>query len=70
MENKFETTYLLLKLLQSTRQFVDLRDLIYMIHENNDETIKAVFENGHTKDINVSGDSGIALIKDVIKGLV
>lgn len=68
-ENKFETTRLLMKTLQSTKQFEDLVDLKYRIWEGGDEIVEAEFENGFAIDICVTADSGIALIKDVIKGL-
>lgn len=68
-ENKFETTQLLLKTLQSTRKYEDLKDLKYQIWEGGDEIVEAEFENGFAIDICVSADSCIALIKDVIKGL-
>ncbi len=68
-ENKFEIANKLLKTLQSTREYRDLRDLIYIIREDNEEIIKATFENGYTKDICVNADSGIALIRDVLRGL-
>ena len=30
---------------------------------------RATFDNGYTKKINVAHDSGIAMIRDIIKGL-
>lgn len=68
-ENKFETTYLLLKTLQSTRQFEDLRSLTYIIRDDNEEIVQATFQNGYEVDVCVTADSCAALIKDVLAGL-
>lgn len=67
-ENKFETTALLLKLLRSTRHCEDLEDLYYMVTEDA-EIVIAKFTNGFCERIDVTADSGIALIKDVIRAL-
>lgn len=68
-ENKFETTKLLQKTLQSTRQFEDLRSLQYRIWEDGEEIVEAEFENGFVISICVTADSGVALIRDVMRGL-
>lgn len=68
-ENKFETTHLLQKLLQSTRQYADLKELKYQVWEDNEEIVEAEFENGFVTSICVTADSCLALIKDVVKGL-
>lgn len=68
-ENKFETTKLLQKTLQSTRQFEDLKSLQYRIWEDGEEIVEAEFENGLVTSVCVTADSGVALIRDVMRGL-
>lgn len=58
---------LLLPALQHTRNLDDLVDLKY--HQDTG-TVTAVFKNGSKKHVNVEGDSGTAMIRDIIKGIV
>ena len=48
--------------------YSELRDLTYA-KDGDDEFVLAEFQNGRTKKINVHWDSGIAMIKDIIRGL-
>ena len=69
-EDKREICEKLLQVLQTTRHLDDLVDLEYSgILTCGDEYVTALFRNGSRKTINVSGDSGYALIEDVMKGL-
>ena len=70
-ENKRKITKALLPVLQMTRAFKDLEDLEYLSETVNNayelEWVTATFANGHIKTIDVTSDSGIALIQDVIR---
>ena len=54
--------------LQRTRQFDDLESLEH-IQEGEERYVVANFDGNCTKRIRVTMDSGIAMIKDVIKHL-
>ena len=64
-ENKDMIARYLKPLLQCTRAESDIKDLVL---DNQEEYVTIVFENG-TKRVPVMGDSGIALIQDIIKCL-
>lgn len=66
-ENKQEICDLLLKALQATRNLCDLTDLFY---DSKEDVVIATFDNGYTKTANVYGDSGTAMIRDIIKQIV
>lgn len=66
-ENKQEICTSLCTTLQKTR---DQRDLLSLTFDENLETVTAEYADGEKKEISVWGDSGIALIKDVIEELV
>ncbi len=68
MENKQQILDLLLKTLQATRDMYDLVSL--KIEDHKDEYMTyaiATFKNGGKRRINVTGDSGVAMIRDVMK---
>jgi hypothetical protein len=68
-EDKQRICNLLTKTLQSTRRYFDLIDLIYEQDEQTkDETVTAVFVWGKVS-INVSMDSGAAMIRDIMRRL-
>ena len=71
-ENKKEITKALLPVLQMTRNLWDLTDLEYREDEevSGIEIVIATFRNGHRKVVDVTMDSGTALIKDIINGIV
>lgn len=71
-ENKKEITKALLPVLQMTRNLWDLTDLEYREDEevSGIEVVIATFRNGHRKVVDVTMDSGTALIKDIINGIV
>ena len=64
MENKQEILDKLLATLQATRKFCGLASLEY---EPEQEMVTAVYEGGATLRVNVAGDSGFAMIKDVLR---
>lgn len=70
MENKKEICKALLPVLQMTRNLHDLADIQYIASEDGRETVIAVFDSGYTKLVNVSMDSGTAMIMDIIGKIV
>ena len=66
-ENKQEICNSLCATLQKTR---DQRDLLSLTFDEALEIVIAEYADGDEKKISVWGDSGIALIKDVIEELV
>lgn len=67
MENKQEILDLLLPTLRATRNLSDLKSLEM---DWNSETVIATFESGGTKVANVGGNSGTAMIRDIIVQIV
>lgn len=67
MEDKNKICRLLLSALQETRGLYDLTALEYIPES---ETVTAVFSHKYYKEVNVEGDSGIAMIKDIVKRLI
>ena len=59
---------LLLKTLQATRGGARLVNLIYAV-EPKKETVTAVFQSGGTRRVVVTGDSGVAMISEVIRAI-
>ena len=57
---------MLLPVLQETRALYDLENLRYVA---SNQTVRAMFQNGCVKEVNVEGDSGTAMIKDIVAGL-
>lgn len=69
-ENKQEICRLLLATLQATRGAGDLIALAYEKDPNGyDEIVTAVFKDGGRTEINVSMDSGTAMIRDIMRAL-
>lgn len=68
MENKAEIAKKFCDTLRMTREYEELQSLEYK-HDDYREYVTATFGNGYTKEINVAHDSGIAMIRDIIKGL-
>ena len=68
MEDKKNICRLLLAALQQTRQCHDLVDLQY-IDQGGNEYVNAVFSCGSGIRINVTADSGIAMIRDIAKSM-
>lgn len=64
MEDKQKICDLLLPLLQATRAFRDLDDLEYI---QDQDCVLLTFANGNVCRVNVAMDSGIAMIRDVIR---
>lgn len=69
MENKQEICNLLCVALRATRDQSDLTDVIYRQMPNDNEIVTLFYENGHKRSINVNMDSGIAMIRDILRGV-
>lgn len=54
--------------LKQTRQYDDLRELVHFFNCG-DRRVWAIFKNGSKREINVTMDSGIAMIKDILRNL-
>ena len=66
MENKELICRYLLWALQKTRNLGGLRDLVYSEEKG---IVYAISEGCTIKEINVEADSGIAMIKDIVRAL-
>ena len=66
MENKQEILDKLLLCLKETR---DAGDIIALEYDKVKEIVTAYFLSGGTRKINVAMDSGVAMIRDVMRGL-
>lgn len=69
MENKDAICKALAETLKLTRNQQDLDDLYYMVEGNGDEIVRVQWMNGAHRDINVSMDSGTAMIRDIMKAI-
>ncbi len=69
-EDKQKICDLLLPALQATRNLYDLVSLKYERIGDCDEIVTATFDNGYSKTVNVSMDSGTAMIRDIVKQIV
>lgn len=63
MEDKQAICIALAVALRTTRMFEDLEDLEY---NDDSETVLAKFKNGGLRVIEVEGDSGYAMINDIV----
>ena len=68
-EDKQKILNLLLPALQETRALDDLMSLVYVKTEQDEERVIAIFPEGD-KIVNITMDSGVAMISDVIKGIL
>ncbi len=66
MENKQEICNLLCKALQATRDQYDLKELIYEEVSEDVQQVHIIYSEGGTS-VNVSLDSGIAMIRDILR---
>lgn len=56
----------LLLTLQATRNHEDLEGIQYEMRENGDEVVALWWRGGGSREINVSADSGSAMIRDIM----
>lgn len=54
-------------LLQMTRGLFDVEELTYEKTASGEEVVTALFRSGRTKIANVTGDSGVAMILDIVR---
>lgn len=66
-EDKTQIIQNLHKVLMSTRAGMDIIDMYYSKLPHDTEIVTIRYVNGCKKEINVSCDSGIAMIRDVMK---
>lgn len=69
MENKQEICNLLCVALRATRDQHDLKEIVYRQMSEDNEIVTLLYENGHKRSINVSMDSGVAMIRDILRGV-
>ena len=68
-ENKDLICKMLCEVLRKTSNQQDLKALKYEILDNNEEVVTAEWESGGKRQINVSMDSGTAMIRDIMKNI-
>lgn len=68
MENKKLILLHLLATLRRCRNYTDLKSLEY-VEDGYMEFVDIVMESGYTRRVNVTADSGIAMISDIVKVL-
>lgn len=66
LENKEEIVLLLKLLLMATRAGSDIADLTL---DGDRKKVSIVFKTGYRREVNIEGDSGIAIIRDVVRTL-
>ena len=69
MENKEKICEKLTELLQLTRAGEDVQELEYLEEDGGDQFVCIRFRNGYKKLVNVTGDSGLAIMGDVARTL-
>lgn len=68
LEDKIKIIKRLKKLLKATRAGREIVDMYLVEWNGSKETVKIIFESS-TKEVDITADSGIAIIKDVISRL-
>ena len=59
----------LLQTLRNTVAGVNLVNIAYKQLDDGDEQAILVYENGYRKTVNITADSGIAMISDIVKAM-
>lgn len=59
----------LLQTLRNTVAGINLVNIAYKQLEDGDEQAILVYENGYRKTVNITADSGIAMISDIVKAM-
>lgn len=65
-ESKFAIAFELCSLLQCTHAGSDIDSIAI---SDDGETATVIYDNGGTKEVNIAADSGIAMIKDIIRAV-
>ena len=68
MEDKKIICALLTKTLQATRNGEDVAEIIYSRNDG-EEYATVKYNNGYSKRVCVTADSGTSLIKDILRGM-
>ena len=69
-ENKELVTQALFQALKTTVEGVNIAEMNYRMLTNGDELVTIIYDDGYRKTVNVSCDSGVALMKDVLRVIV
>ena len=69
-EDKAVITQALFQALKTTVEGVNLAEMEYKRLRDNTELVTLIYDNGYRKTVNVSRDSGVALMKDVLRAIV
>lgn len=59
----------LLQTLRCTAAAFDLQEIRYVELANGDELAVLIYDNGYRKTINITADSGVAMMRDILRGL-
>lgn len=59
----------LLQTLRNTVAGINLVNIAYKQLDDGDEHAILVYENGYRKTVNITADSGVAMISDIIKAM-
>ena len=68
-EDKKQVTQMLFQALKSTVAGVEIEALKYEQLANGDEHVTIKYESGYRKVVNVSCDSGLVLMRDVLRSI-
>lgn len=68
-EDKEEIIKWLLATLKLTVAGVDISDIKYEPLANGDELAVIIYDNGFRRPVNISCDSGIALMRDILRAI-
>ena len=55
--------------LRATRDQHDLKEIVYRQMSEDNEIVTLFYENGRKQFVNVSMDSGVAMIRDILRGV-
>ncbi len=66
-EDKAYICHELARLLNITRDGWDIEDIIYERGSDDHELAHIRFDGGHIKTVNVTMDSGVAMIRDIMR---
>ena len=69
-ENKKEICNLFCKALQATRNGEDITSIVYEADGSGEEYAVITFNNGYCKRACISGDSGTAIMKDILYAIL
>lgn len=68
-EDKGLILEMLLQTLRCTRAGLDLVNIRYEVLNNGTELAVLIYNNGYRKTVNITGDSGVAIMRDIMRGM-